>query len=94
MGTIQKTKDIQSYLRIWGCYDPIESDPSETGKGELYRFSIKKKDFWANFGPKKRAFLDQKRATLGNWGPETACRAAKWPPTGKLSRVTSGYGEA
>ena len=27
---------IQSYLKIWGCYDPIESGPSETQKGGLY----------------------------------------------------------
>ena len=45
------------------------------------------------FGP-KTAFLDPKRATLGNWGHETARQAAKQPPTRKLkvSRVTSGYG--
>ena len=41
----------------------------------------------------KTAFLDPKRATLGNWGHKTA-GVAKRPPTGipKLSRVTSGYG--
>ena len=45
------------------------------------------------FGP-KTAFLDPKRATLGNRGHETARQAAKQPPTRKLkvSRVTSGYG--
>ena len=45
------------------------------------------------FGP-KTAFLDPKRATLGNRGHETARQAAKRPPTGKpkVSRVTSGYG--
>ena len=32
--TYRKTKGIQSYLRIWGCYDPIESGPSETKKGQ------------------------------------------------------------
>merc|ERR1712218_353624 len=40
--TYRKTKGIQSYLRIWGCYDPIESGPSETKKGGLYRGSVKK----------------------------------------------------
>ena len=42
----------------------------------------------------KTAFLDPKRATLGNRGHETARQAAKQPPTRKLkvSRVTSGYG--
>ncbi len=45
------------------------------------------------FGP-KTAFLDPKRATLGNRGHKTARQAAKQPPTRKLkvSRVTSGYG--
>ena len=47
------------------------------------------------FRAKKVAFLDPKRATLGNRGHETARRAAKRPPTEKqnLYRVTSGYGE-
>ena len=42
----------------------------------------------------KTAFLDPKRATLGNRGHETARRVAKRPPTRKpkVSRVTSGYG--
>ena len=41
------------------------------------------------------AFLDPKRATLGNRGHETARRVAKRPPTGKpkVSRVTSRYGD-
>ena len=45
-------------------------------------------------GQKKTAFLDPKRATLGNRGHKTVDRVAKRPPTGKLkvSRVTSGYG--
>ena len=53
MGTYRKTKGIQSYLRIWGCYDPIESGASETKKGVLYGCSVKKSDFRAIFGPKK-----------------------------------------
>ena len=24
MGTYQKTKGVQSYLRMWGSYDPID----------------------------------------------------------------------
>ena len=41
----------------------------------------------------KTAFLASKRALLGNQGPKTARRAAKWAPTGKpkVSKVTSGY---
>ena len=30
--TYQRTEGIQSYLRIWGTYDPIESGPSEPKK--------------------------------------------------------------
>ena len=30
--TYQKTEGIQSYLRIWGTYDPIESGPSDPEK--------------------------------------------------------------
>ena len=52
MGTYRKTKGIQSYLRIWGCYDPIESGPSETKKVGLYGCSVKKSDFRAIFWPK------------------------------------------
>ena len=38
----QKTKVIQSYLRIWGTYDPIELGPSEPKKWGFHRCSIKK----------------------------------------------------
>ena len=31
--TYRKTKVIQSYLRIWGTYDPIELSPPEPKKG-------------------------------------------------------------
>ena len=31
-GTYRKTEGIQSYLRIWGTYDPIESGPSDPKK--------------------------------------------------------------
>ena len=30
--TYRKTEGIQSYLRIWGTYDPIESGPSDPKK--------------------------------------------------------------
>ena len=33
---------IQSYLRIWGTCDPIESGPSDPKKWGLYRRSVKK----------------------------------------------------
>ena len=54
MGTYLKPKGIQSYLRIWGSYDPIGSNPSETKKGVLYECSVKNQIF----GP----FLAQKGA--------------------------------
>ena len=31
-GTYGKTECIQSYLRIWGTYDPIESGPADPKK--------------------------------------------------------------
>ena len=40
--TYRKTEGIQSYPRIWGTYDPIESDPSDPKKGGLYGCSVKK----------------------------------------------------
>ena len=52
MGTYWKTEGIQSYLRIWGSYGPIESGPSERKKGGLYGCSVKKSDLLPLFGPK------------------------------------------
>ena len=40
--TYRKTEGIQSYLRIWGTYDPIESGPSEPKKWGFHRCSVKK----------------------------------------------------
>ena len=40
--TYRKTEDIQSYLRIWGTYDSIVSDPSDPNKWGLYGCSVKK----------------------------------------------------
>ena len=40
--TYQKTESFQSYLRIWGTYDPIELGPSDPKKWGLYRRSVKK----------------------------------------------------
>ena len=45
MGTYQKTKDIQSYLRMWGSYDPIKSDPLEPKNWVLYGRSVEKVTF-------------------------------------------------
>ena len=46
-GNYRKTGGIQTYLTIWGSYDPIESDPSEPEKGGLFRCSVKNGDLWA-----------------------------------------------
>ena len=40
--TYRKTEGTQSYLRIWGTYDPIESGPSEPKKWGFHRYSIMK----------------------------------------------------
>ena len=40
--TYQKTEGIQSYLRIWGTYDPIELGPSEPKKWGFHRCSVEK----------------------------------------------------
>jgi len=40
--TYQKTKGIQSSLRIWRSCHPIESGPSEPKKGWFHRCSVKK----------------------------------------------------
>ena len=44
--TYQKTEVIQSYLRIWGTYDPIESGASEPKKWGLYGCSVKKREIF------------------------------------------------
>ena len=41
--TYRKTKVIQSCLRIWGTYDPIESGPYDPKK---WGFRAKKLHFW------------------------------------------------
>ena len=51
MATCQKTKVIQSYLRIWGTYDPIGLDPYDPQKRGLYRCSVKNEDFWTKNEP-------------------------------------------
>merc|ERR1739846_277096 len=40
--TYRKTEGIQSYLRIWGTYDPIESGSSDPKKWGFHRCSVKK----------------------------------------------------
>ena len=44
--TYRKPKAIQSYLRMWGSYDPTESGLSEPKKGGLYWCSVKKNRFF------------------------------------------------
>ena len=38
----RKTEVIQSYLKIWGRYNPTESGPSEPKKWGFHRCSVKK----------------------------------------------------
>ena len=70
MGTYLKTEGIQSCLRIWGSYDPIGSNPSETKKGVLYECSVKNQIF----GP----FLAHKRALMPPRRPP--CKAVNAKP--------------
>ena len=52
MGTYRKTEGIQSCLRIWGSYDPIEWSPSEPKKWGYMGVAWKKADLWTKMGPK------------------------------------------
>ena len=57
--TFQKTEGIQSYLRIWGTYDPIESGSSDHKKWGFHRCSVKNAEFRAKnavFWPKIHFF--------------------------------------
>ena len=53
MGTLQKTKGIQSNLRIWGCFDRIESGPTETKKMGYIGEAQKNQIFGPIFCPKR-----------------------------------------
>ena len=53
--TYRKTEGIQSYLRIWGTYDPIESWPFELKKWGFHRCSVKK----CRISGRKCSFLAQ-----------------------------------
>ena len=46
-GTYWKTKGIQSYLRTWEIYSPIESVLPEAKKEGYLGVASKKTDFWA-----------------------------------------------
>ena len=56
MDTYWKTEGIQSYLRIWVSYDPIESGPSEAKKGG-YVDVAQKKTFSGQYRPNFRTCL-------------------------------------
>ena len=93
MGTNRKTKGIQSYLRIWGWYDPIELCPSEPKKVGLYGCSVKKIWFSGQkcyFSARNPFFSDivQKFCSFHDWTPKrqhfcvdpVARRASGRPP--------------
>ena len=65
MATFWKTKDIWSYLNIWGIYDPTESGPSEPKQGMLCGCSI------TNLDPQYPTFIS-------TYGSVSAGRG-KWP---------------
>ena len=59
--TYQKTKGIQSSLRIWRSCHPIESGPSEPKKWGFHRCRVKKRRIWvknALFWPKIHFFFN------------------------------------
>ena len=77
--TYQKTKGIQSSLRIWRSCHPIESGPSEPKKWGFHRCSVKKRRIclspsWPD--TKKTTFFCWPRCTAG-LGP--AAGAHFWP---------------
>ena len=91
--TYRKTKVIQSYLRMWGCYDPIGLDPSDPKKWGLYGRSVKKCRFWGQkccFSAQNPFFSDivQNFCYHHDWTPKrqhfcvdpVARRAAGRPP--------------
>ena len=60
--TYQKTKGIQSSLRIWRSCHPIESGPSEPKKWGFHRCSVKKR----RISGKKCSFFGQEPIFFGN----------------------------
>ena len=53
-----KTEGVQSYLRIWGTYDPIDLDPSDMGE------ALKNADFRAKNATKKIQTLSKNCVTI------------------------------
>ena len=74
----RKTEVIQSYLRMWGSYDPIESGPSEPKKWGLYGRSVKKCTFsgqkWAPAAAPRPAVRrsHHKKVVFLDFGPENS----------------------
>merc|ERR1739844_677719 len=60
--TYRKTEGIQSYLRIWGTYDPIESGSSDPKKWGFHRCSVKK----CRISGRKCSFLARNPFFFGN----------------------------
>ena len=48
--TYRKTEDIQSYISIWGRYNPFETGPSERKKSKIYEYRVKKQIFEQKMG--------------------------------------------
>ena len=66
--TYRKTEVMESHLRIWGTYDPMESGPSEPKKWGLYRRSVEKCRFsgqeWALGAASRPAVLRGKNKNV------------------------------
>ena len=74
--TYRKTEGIQSYLRIWGTYDPIESGPSDPKKWGLCRRSVKK----CRFSGQLHHFFCN--CVFHYWRSETPPGGSQDPPCG------------
>ena len=76
--TYQKTKGIQSSLRIWRSCHPIESGPSEPKKWGFHRCSVKKR----RISGKKCSFLARNPFFLEI---VQLCLSPPWPDTKKTT---------
>ena len=65
MATYRKTEGIQSYVRIWGRYDPIELGPSEPQKGVISSFFLAHSDTTVCPFPYSVSIV----ITIGRWSP-------------------------
>ena len=93
MTTCRKLNCTQSYLRIWGSNDPIDSDPSETKKWGLYGRSVKKWRFWAGGHWEKLRNSETKSLKINPKVPNRSYRrglqTGHWRNSGSYSKKSS-----